>query len=120
MNGSASPVILILEDEALVALDIEYSLQQAGLSPVSFARRSDAELWLEKNTPGAAVIDVRLPDGSCASVVEILKDRKIPFVIHTGRSESEITEFEPYAFLEKPCDPQMLVWTSLSMVKSRG
>ena len=78
--------ILLLEDEALIALDVEKTLADAELGKAtSVASCAGALHWLENNTPDVAIIDIFLRDGECDEVAEILVKRGVPLIIHSAR-----------------------------------
>jgi DNA-binding response OmpR family regulator len=83
--GDTSLTVMILEDEALIALDIEENLRSAGFD-VSAVMSScvDGLKWLETNSPDAAVLDIELRDGDSAAIAKLLHSRAIPFVVHSG------------------------------------
>jgi DNA-binding response OmpR family regulator len=85
MGERPSPEILILEDEALIALDLEDQIKSAGFQVAGvFSSCSAALNWLETGSPDFAILDVELRDGTCATVAYVLHSRNIPFVIYTG------------------------------------
>jgi hypothetical protein len=57
------------------------------------------------------VIDIRLRDGECAEVAEILVERGVPFVVHSAQrgvdSESQ-SVFLNGTWIPKPSDPARL------------
>jgi DNA-binding response OmpR family regulator len=75
---------LLLEDEALIAMDIEQTLTSEGFSVVSYGSCVAGLHWLEAHTPDFAILDIELSDGDCDRVAEILAARKIPFIVHSG------------------------------------
>src|SRR3569623_2186861 len=80
-----SRVALVLEDEALIALDICLTLSDAGYETVDFASCDLATNWLEANPlPAVAVLDVHLRDGSCHAIATTLRNYGVPFVVHAG------------------------------------
>jgi DNA-binding response OmpR family regulator len=87
--------VAVLEDEALIALDIEETLRDAGFN-VAAVMSSSAEAfkWLEANSPDVAVLDIDLRDGDCVAIAELLCDRNIPFVVHSG-SKSDSDNHDP-------------------------
>ncbi|WP_189524501.1 MULTISPECIES: response regulator [unclassified Mesorhizobium] len=76
--------ILVLEDEPLIALDVEATLVEAGFNVAVTASCAEAESILEDVSPDAAVLDLYLKDGPCIAVAKKLVGRGIPFVVHTG------------------------------------
>src|SRR3954463_13150338 len=77
--------ILIVEDQAIIALDLESAVEDANgqvIGPASTVR--EALKLLHANEVDAAILDANLPDGDVTPVAEELIDRGIPFVISTG------------------------------------
>jgi CheY-like chemotaxis protein len=77
--------ILVLEDEALVRLDVTGRLQDAGAT-VFAASRLDKALDLAGHPHlSAGVLDFDLGNADSTAVCWKLLDRRVPFVFHTGR-----------------------------------
>lgn len=77
--------ILILEDEPLVALDLKYACEDAGLSAVTAANCPQALGALDEHPVEGAILDVNLGQGeTCERVAAELRKRAIPFVLNTG------------------------------------
>lgn len=56
--------VLVVEDEALLAAELEYIIEDAGLTPSGFALDSaEAIAQLEGSPPDVALVDVHLLDG---------------------------------------------------------
>jgi DNA-binding response OmpR family regulator len=107
------PLILLLEDEALIALNLQDELQDAGYEVAGpFADCFAALEWLRTATPDAAILDATLNDGSCHGVAVELRRRAIPFLIHSGHQEDHklLAEFRHLIWLEKPVPSPVLVW----------
>ena len=109
----AEPVdvnILVLEDQALIAIYVEELLHQAGFRTVNtLSSCSAAAEWLQSHTPGLAIIETRLRDGQCDAVAQMLESRGVPYLVHTagsGRDDpSHGSLQQTCAWLPKPCDP---------------
>lgn len=103
--SNSAGVALLLEDEALIALDIEGTLKDEGYAVVVLSTCAAARDWLAGNTPAIAVIDVRLKDGPCNDVAMLLTARGVPFVVHStsliGGSEAH-ADFSAGVWLDKP------------------
>ena len=77
--------IVILEDEALIALEGEDSLRDAGFKTAGiFSSCAEALNWFEGNSPDAVVMDIDLADGDCVRIARLLQTRDIPFVVHSA------------------------------------
>ena len=109
MFDTTRPLVLLLEDEMLIALDVEMTLEEAGFSVVTFTKCTSAEMWLQQHSPRIAVVDVSLSDGPCAKAVSILIERNIPFLVHTGRNhhaDGVDPVFNAGTWLNKPASPE--------------
>ena len=103
---------LILEDEALIALNLQDELQDAGYAVVGpFTDCSAALDWLRTATPDMAILDATLNDGSCHSVAAELSRREVPFLIYSGHQEDRqlLSEFDHITWIEKPVSSVVLV-----------
>lgn len=76
--------LLFLEDEPIIALDMEQVLSRAGFDVNWFTTCQSAEYWLDVNSPDIALLDIKLGDGTCQPIAQSLVDRDVPFVIHSG------------------------------------
>lgn len=78
--------VLVVEDEALIAMGISAMLTDAEGVPVGPASsvREARQLIRDVAMLDAAVLDVNLADGSVTPVLEALSARGIPTVVYTG------------------------------------
>ena len=109
---TSSPVVLILEDEAIIALNLQDELQDAGFRIGGpFTACADALGWLDGNTPDVAVLDTMLKDGPCRTVAVELARRTVPFMIYSGHREDRelLVDFHHVTWLEKPVPPSLLI-----------
>lgn len=77
--------ILVVEDEAIVALWLADVLAIAGavvIGPTGSVR--EALVLAERESLDCAVLDYKLPDGTTAPVADLLAARDVPFVFATG------------------------------------
>lgn len=103
-NGSP-PRVLILEDEALVAMLIEDQLIELGYEVVGpAATTSQAIALCEVEEIDGAILDVNLGGGRRSdAVAQWLHERDIPFVWLTGYGTAGIDgRFSDVAVLQKP------------------
>jgi DNA-binding response OmpR family regulator len=111
-NTNRTPVVLLLEDEALIAVDLQDELQDAGFEVAGpFTTCTAALEWLETKTPDAAILDAALKDGPCRKIALELGRREVPFLIYSGYSEDYglMAEFDHVTWIEKPMPPAVLV-----------
>jgi len=111
MNIPSGRSILILEDEPLIALDLESTLADAGFHDLVIRTSChDASIWLSHNTPSMAILDIHLKDGSCDHVAQVLVDRHVPFVVCSATHREDIKDVFLFGqFLSKPCQPHHLI-----------
>jgi CheY-like chemotaxis protein len=105
--------ILIIEDEPLIALDIEQIVTDLGHSVSGIARTHKEAVDLYKKTsPGMILADIQLADGSSGidAINDILKIASIPVIFITAFPERLLTgeRAEPTFLVTKPYNPDML------------
>ena len=102
--------VMLVEDEAIVALAVNDSLTDLGISVLGpFSRVSDACRALQDHQVDAAILDVNLDGEMVYSLAEMLTARRIPFVFATGYgAESIKSRFEHIPVLQKPIEKDML------------
>jgi PAS domain S-box-containing protein len=100
--------IMVVEDEALIAMVLVDHLQEIGLSAVGpFSRVADA-LKVEEELD-AAILDVNLGGESVYPVADMLHARGIPFVFMTGYGSASIdSRFAMVPVLQKPIEAKAL------------
>jgi DNA-binding NtrC family response regulator len=75
--------ILIVEDQALIALDLRDALQDAGARAIC-ANAPVGALKLIDATLSAAIVDFQLGANDADVIVQALEDSGVPFLIYTG------------------------------------
>ncbi len=117
--------VLVVEDDAVLALAIEQTLEEAGASRVSIcAAASEALDILRKTKPDVVVLDVHLADSNdgweIAELLIAIGSRPPKIIFSTGSPQeipADIAELGPV--LEKPYDPKKLVALA-GMPRRRG
>jgi two-component sensor histidine kinase/DNA-binding response OmpR family regulator len=102
--------IMIVEDEALVAMILEEQLEELGFSiAATCASVPEAIKAIDDYAPDAAILDVNLAGQLVYPVADRLLDRGIPFVFVTGYGRESIDEsYAAIQILEKPVERQVL------------
>jgi hypothetical protein len=79
------PLVLLAEDEAIIAIDLEDSLKAAGFAVAGpFATIAETTAWLETGRPDVAILDHGLKDGLSDALARDLARRGVPTIIFTG------------------------------------
>jgi two-component SAPR family response regulator len=82
------PTILLLEDDLLLAMDMEDYLIRTGNRIVGpFGRIADALDAIPRNALDGAIIDLNLHGELSFPVIELLKERNVPFIVCSGYAE---------------------------------
>ena len=101
---------LLIEDNAIIALDAQDMLVAIGFDPVDIAASVAAALALTgQHKYAAAIIDLIVRDGPTIAAAERLARAGVPIVITTGYSEGADAPFPTNApRVMKPYDEAML------------
>src|SRR5579864_3335117 len=99
--------ILIIEDEALIAMDLENLVENLGHQVTGIARtRSEAVTFAKTKRPGLILADIQLADGSSGldAVNELLTTFEVPVIFITAYPERFLTgeRPEPAFLIAKP------------------
>lgn len=117
----SGPRVLVAEDNALIALDLEEILKGNGcrvIGPSLTVR--EAISIVDRESIDVALIDFILEDGVASPLAEFLNQKQIPFAICTGRREDELSaHFPSTPILGKPYNPDDVTLVVNSLIASR-
>ena len=100
----------MVEDEPVIALQLEAQLNAAGARVYSAGRLRDALYLAEHPALSAAVLDFRLGVDDSAAVCRRLVDLGIPFMFYTGFSDTDAFRHWPDApVVSKPVEGRVLI-----------
>jgi DNA-directed RNA polymerase specialized sigma24 family protein/CheY-like chemotaxis protein len=102
--------VLIIEDEAFIAFDLEGLVEGLGHSVIGIARTHEEALaTAQKKRPGLILADIQLADGSSGldAVNDMLKSFEAPVIFITAYPERFLTgeRPEPAFLIAKPYQP---------------
>jgi CheY-like chemotaxis protein len=102
--------ILIIEDEPLIAMDLEALVEGLGHNVIGVARtRTEAVKLAATKRPGLILADIQLADGSSGldAVNDLLKAFEVPVIFITAYPERFLTgeRPEPAFLIAKPFQP---------------
>jgi len=106
---------LVLDDEFLIALDIQQTLELAGAAHVACVATASEALALLRGSPDfdLAVLDVKLSgsDRNSLGVAALLSAKRMPFVFLTGMRVDDVhaRQFPKVPVIEKPYDAAALL-----------
>jgi CheY-like chemotaxis protein len=103
--------ILVVEDEALIAMDIQSLLEDAGYRVLGPVNSPAAALKaLEGNEPDLALLDVNLGGADVFVVADALAKLKAPIIFLTGHTAQRLpSDHRHRPLLAKPYLPQQLL-----------
>lgn len=108
------PVILVAEDEMIVAHDLCDTVEEAGYAIEGpFGDPSSAMLAFQKQKPDLAILDINLAGGTAYSLAERMMAEDVPVIFHSGQVTSEEVQalYPKASALSKPCPPATILDT---------
>lgn len=114
--------ILLLEDELLIAMDVEQTCLDHGAEKVAIFRSLE-ELGaspFEQHQFDCGIIDLHLGARSTTGFAEELRARSIPFVFATGFSDFKalVAKFPDVSIVSKPYSSEDLVMSLVAAIVS--
>src|ERR671919_3069546 len=101
--------VMVVEDEMLVAMELETLLEEQGCAVMGPAPTADRALALiDQELPDAAVLDVNLNGQTALPVVKALRAQGVPFVLATGYGHALQPELRQAPRVDKPVDHDKL------------
>jgi DNA-binding response OmpR family regulator len=111
---------MIVEDQALIGMSLEASLEESGFTVAGlFMSSAQALNWLESDAPDVALLDIMLKDGTSLEIARALRGRGIPFAVYSGLPPKDDCppELKDVPWLEKPVSRETLTATLLALME---
>ncbi len=120
MTGQTAKRVLIVEDEVLLAMHLEYLLNELGHEVVGQARRIDMAMELARTSDiDFAVLDINVAGSTSFPVADILRQRGIPFAFASGYgAEGLMDGYRDSPALRKPYGQKDLERTIAQALRS--
>lgn len=111
LPDTQAPRILIVDDEPMIAFDLNELIIDAGFASAGVASRLESALALiESGACDAAILDANLAGVSSSPAAAALVARGLPFIVLSGYSAwQHPNAFLGAVFLQKPCRPAHLI-----------
>jgi DNA-binding NtrC family response regulator len=85
MAGDANRVVLVVEDDPIIAFDLETILKELSCEAVViFSDNRGAIQWLDGQSPHCAILDFKLTSENSLDTAHLLARRDIPTAFVTG------------------------------------
>lgn len=114
----AGRIVLIIEDEPLIAIDVQDAFQDAGATAIIARTLTAAIVAVEEPGLSAAIVDHALGDDDSSELCERLTARNIPFVTYSGFTRLD-GACGVGAHVNKPASASVLVATVAGLLASR-
>lgn len=111
--------ILVVEDDAFLAMSVDDMLQEAGAEVVGPAATIDsAKQLIAKGPLSAAILDIRLNEEEVWPIARLLANSDVPFVFYTGHFDSNAlpVEWAERPVLTKPARPKQILGALADLV----
>ncbi|MEO0049510.1 MAG: hypothetical protein RL556_842, partial [Actinomycetota bacterium] len=114
MSEDAKRRVLVVEDEALIRMDVVESLEELGYEVIGQAGDGEAAVALATELkPDICIMDVKMPKLDGISAAAQIAPLKIPVILLTAFSQKELVEQArdagAMAYLVKPFTPAELL-----------
>lgn len=100
--------VILVEDEALIALDMQSMLEDMGCLVVGAAGRLEEALALAETEFDLALLDMNLDGARIDKVAYRIAERGIPIIFVTGYGPRTLPCGIAAPILDKPCNPETL------------
>ena len=110
-------LILVVEDEPLIALDIMEAFEAAGARVLRTKKLEEALRLVEQPVMSAAVVDFGLGEDDSTALWGRLRERGIPFIHYSGYDDL-IEAHDNEIVVSKPGNIQVLVHTIVGLLRS--
>jgi CheY-like chemotaxis protein len=97
--------VLIVEDNFIIAMDVEELVSELGADTVHVASNCDDALDLIERVPvTGAILDFKVEDGTSVRVADALAQKNIRFIFATGYSDVSLfpDRYQAHPMLKKP------------------
>jgi light-regulated signal transduction histidine kinase (bacteriophytochrome)/CheY-like chemotaxis protein len=113
--------LLVVEDQFLIAMEVEAVLTEAGAGRVEIcATLDEAFARLGQFRPDAAILDVQLGSGTSAPLARQLVEAGIPFAFASGFSDSGLpADLPPAPLIRKPYGAPALVGAVVALLAGK-
>jgi len=101
--------LLILEDEPLIALDLQATFEREGARVVLAHTMREALRYANSGPLSAGVLDFRVGEENADSVCETLARREVPFIFFTGLSGALPERWAAMPIVPKPARAETII-----------
>jgi DNA-binding response OmpR family regulator len=115
----AGQTVLLVEEQAIVAFDIESALNDAGAKVVVARNAAEALASIGETDFTLAVLDLRPASDDHRRIARALNKRGVPFVFHATHQPEDVTTLRGAPIFQKPARAQDIVPALAALARSR-
>ena len=123
MSGPLSgEVVLVVEDEFLIGLQLQITLEDAGAEVCGpFATVREALDLIARQPLSVALLDIRIGKETIGPVAEELARRDVPFAFYTGQllTDPIRVRWPDSSIICKPAQAEAIVATLVDLIEAR-
>jgi len=101
--------LLIVEDEPLIAIDLQATFEREGARVVRAHTMAEALRYADSAALSARVLDFRVGSNDADPVCEALIRREVPFIFFTGLSGALPERWAATPIVPKPAAPETII-----------
>ena len=101
--------LLIVEDEPLIAIDLQATLEREGARVIRAHTMPEALRYAYSAALSAGVLDFRVGSDNADPVCEALTQREVPFIFFTGLSGALPERWAATPIVPKPAAPETII-----------
>jgi len=101
--------LLIVEDEPLIAIDLQATLEREGARVIRAHTMPEALRYAYSAALSAGVLDFRVGSDNADPVCEALAQREVPFIFFTGLSGALPERWAATPIVPKPAAPETII-----------
>ncbi len=112
--------VLLVEDEAIIAMDMADRLRDWGVRDIRIASRSPEALELiAQHRFALAITELQLVDGGATRVAEALATQLVPLIFCSGHAAGEGVMHLAAGWVPKPAEEAVMLKQILNLVPAR-
>jgi len=121
-SSLAGARVLLVEDETMIAMDVEELCRDHGAADVVIVSRLDDAERTELAGFDGAIVDLKLRDEPTIGIAQRLAEARVPFIFATGYvTAPEIGEaFPDVPVIAKPYDGNALIATLANVMRRKS
>lgn len=111
MTARSPKVVLVTEDQAIIAMALQQELEDLGYEVAGpFPTCAQTSEWLATHTPDFAILDIELRDGPCTDAAVELERRGVETIVFSGLPKRLVpAAFPAMPWFEKPAQLEDLL-----------